>query len=64
MGIRDVRPDRAEIQILDEPAAARAAPRVGAQIVSVPAGEPASASTPELTSGARIVHLSVPVGSR
>jgi hypothetical protein len=64
MGIREVRPDRAEIQILNEPAAARAAPRVGARVVSVPAGEPASASTPELTSGARIVHLSVPVGSR
>jgi hypothetical protein len=64
MGIREARPDRPEIQVLNEPVAARIAPRAGARIVSVPTSEPASAPTPEPSSGVRIVHLTVPVGSR
>jgi hypothetical protein len=64
MGIREAQPDRPEIQILNEPVAARIAPRASARIVSVPASEPASIPTPKLSSGVRIVHLTVPVGSR
>ncbi|WP_046865369.1 hypothetical protein [Microvirga massiliensis] len=64
MGIREVLPDRAQIQVLNEPVGARALPSGGAQVIAVPASEEPSSAGPGASAGARIVHLTVPVGTR
>jgi hypothetical protein len=64
VGIREALPEQAQIQVLNEPVRARKLPSAGAQIVSMPASGEPSFARPGASAGARIVHLTVPVGTR